>query len=103
MLGTTHQIKYIRVIEWILYFCLCGISVFFMYGVLDKFFSGKTSFAYYDESVKELPTIIFCFSKSDSTKTEYEYGSDFKILYQIFYKPTYLFHTDYTMGSVIES
>ena len=62
--GTSQQTKYIQVIEWILYFGLCGLSAFFMHGVLEKFFSGKTSFTLSEESVKELPTIILCFSKS---------------------------------------
>ena len=104
MVGTTHQTKYIQVIEWTLYFGLCGLSVFFMYGVLEHFFSGKTSFSQYDEPIMELPTIMLCFSKSDSMKTEYEYGSDFKILYKIYYKPAVSsYHTAYTVGSVIES
>ena len=85
MLDNVHQTKYIQVIEWTLYFGLCGLSIFFMHGVLDKFFSGKTSLTHYDVPVRELPTIVFCFSKSDSGKTEYEYGSDFKIKYEIYH------------------
>ena len=53
-----------------------------MYGVLNKFFSGKTSFNQSQEPIKELPTIMICFSKSNSRKIEYEYGSDFKIYYE---------------------
>ena len=86
MVGTTHQTKYIQVIEWTLYFGLCGLSVFFMYGVLEQFYSGKTSFSQYDGPITELPTFMLCFSKSDSGVTEYEYGSDFKIKYEIIYK-----------------
>ena len=86
MLDTTHQTKYIPVVEWVLYFCLCGISVFFMHGVLDNFFSGKTSFTHYNVPVNERPTIMLCFSKSDLRNTEYEYGSDFKIKYEVIYK-----------------
>ena len=86
MSKTTHQTKYIQVIEWVLYFGLCGISVFFMYGVLDNFFSGRTSFTHSDEPVDEFPTIMLCFSKNNWGKAEYEYGSDFKIKYGGFYE-----------------
>ena len=80
---STIQVKYFKAIEWILFFVLCGISAVFMYGVLDKFFSGKTSFTQSESSIKELPTITLCFSNPDSRKTDYEYGSDFKIEYNI--------------------
>ena len=83
MLCTTKQVKYFQIIEWILYFCLCGLSVIFMYGVLDKFFSGKTSFSQSEESIKELPTIMICFSKPNLSQSEYEYRSDFKIEYRL--------------------
>ena len=81
MLSAKHQTKYIQVIEWTLYFGLCGLSVFFMYGVLEHFFSGKTSYSQYDEPITELPTIMLCFSKSDIGVTKYEYGYHFKIYY----------------------
>ena len=85
-MGTTRQAKYIQVIEYAFNFCLLGLSVYFMYGVLDKFFSGKTSFSQHDVPVNELPTIVLCFSnKYDSRNIDYEYGSDFKIEYE-FYK-----------------
>ena len=82
MLGKTQQNKSIQLIEWTLFFGLCVLSAFFMHGVLDKFFSGKTSFNQSQEPIKELPTIMICFSKSNSRKIEYEYGSDFKIYYE---------------------
>ena len=81
MLGTTQYSKYIQAIEWTLFVGLCGVSMVFMYGVLDKFFSGKTGFAQSEERIKEIPTIVICFSKS--RKTEYEYGLDFEIEYAI--------------------
>ena len=75
--------KYFTFIEWILYFCLCGLSAVFMNEVLDKFFSGKTSFTQSEETLMELPTIVLCFSKTNSRKPQYEYGSDFQIEYMI--------------------
>ena len=86
MLGTIHLGKYFQVIEYIFFFVLCGVSVYFMYGVLDKFFSGKTSISQSEVSVKDLPTIVLCLDKASSRKTDYEYGSDFMIQYGIYDK-----------------
>ena len=78
--------KYIQIFEYTFFFGLCGLSVYFMYGVLDKFFSGKTSISMSEESIKELPSIMLCF---DNSKTVYhELGPDFKIKYEIIY-PNY--------------
>ena len=83
-MGTTQQVKYFQIIEYILFFGLCGLSGVFMHGVLDKFFSGKTNFSQsQEESITELPTITFCFSKPNKSITKYEYGSNFKIRYMI--------------------
>ena len=87
MLGTTQQAKYFTVIEWILFFGLCGLSGVFMHGVLYNFFSGKTSFSESEEVLTELPTVVFCFTKLIGTKNvypEYEYGSDFKVEYRLY-------------------
>ena len=81
LLANTKQDSYFKFLDWILYLCFCGLSAFFMWGVLEKFISGKTSFAKSEEPMKELPTITLCFSNPDSTKTTYEYGLDFKLEY----------------------
>ena len=85
-LSTMKQDSYIKSLEWILYICFCCLSAFLMWGVLDKFISGKTNFTNSEEPLKELPTITLCFSNSDSTKTVYEYGQDFKIEYHFYTK-----------------
>ena len=41
MLGTTVLDKYFQVIEIAFFFGLCGLSVYFTYGVLDQFISGR--------------------------------------------------------------
>ena len=82
-MGTTQQTKYFQVIEYILFFGLCGLAGYFMHGVLDKFFSGKTSISQFEVPIEELPIITICFSKPNSTITKYEYGSDFTIEYQL--------------------
>ena len=84
MLRTTQQAKYFKVIEWCLFFGLCGLSGFFMRGVLNKFFSGKTSVTQSEDHIKELPTVTLCFSMPSTQTTEYKYGSDFKIDYQVY-------------------
>ena len=83
LLFTTKQDSYFKFLDWILYLCFCGLSAFFMREVLEKFISGKTSFAQSEEPSKELPTITLCFSNPDSIKTTYEYGLDFKIKYTL--------------------
>ena len=81
-----QQFKCLKMLEWVIFFGLCCLSVFFMSGVLDKFISGKTGFAQSEEPIKELPTITFCFSETKTSKlVEYEYGQDFKIEYRIWF------------------
>ena len=82
MLSTKEGICF-KIIEWILFFGLCGLSAIFLWGVLDKFNSRKTSFTQSEEPIQDLPTIAICFSKPDSRKTEYQYEQDFKIEYKI--------------------
>ena len=82
-MGTTQQGKYYQAIEYIFFFGLCGVSVYFMYGVLDKFFSEKTSISQSEVPVKDLPSIVLCFDKPSSRLKEYEYASDFGIIYFI--------------------
>ena len=75
MLGTSLT-KYFKITEWILYLGLCILSAYFMEGVLDKYFSEKTSFTQSEEPIEDAPVITICF-----TESEYEYGSDFILEY----------------------
>ena len=83
MTSATQHTKYFQIIDNVLFLALCGLSGVFMYGVLDKFFSGKTNFSQSEESIMELPTITICFSNHNSSIKKYEYGSVFKIEYKI--------------------
>ena len=74
--------KCFKVIECTLFFGLCGLSTVFLWGALDKFNSGKTSFTQSEDPIKDLPTITVCFSNPDS---RFEYEHDFKINYQIMF------------------
>ena len=81
--SSQQQSNCFKVIEHTFFFGLCGLSIFFMYGVLDQFFSGKTGISQSKMSLKELPSIVLCFNKPSSRMTEYEYGLDFNIRYEI--------------------
>ena len=74
-----------KIVEWTLFFVLCIIATYFMRGVMEKYFSEKTSFTQTEKLMEELPTIVFCFSNKYSTSTKYEYGSDFKLSYVLWF------------------
>ena len=82
-MGTIQKAKYFQIVEYTFFLSLCGLSVFLMYGVLDKFIAGKTSISQSEKSLKELPSITMCFSKPDARITEYEHELDFTIQYGI--------------------
>ena len=81
---TTHE-KYFTALEWILFICLCGLSIIFMDDVWAKFIESKSGFAESEQLIKELPEFTLCFTKPELPRTNYEYGKDFKILYDIGY------------------
>ena len=80
MFCCTH-VNNIKIVECILYLICCSVSAFFLWGVFEKYLSGKTSFSVYRQPIKTFPTVTLCFSKTDLTKTSYEYGSDLMIEY----------------------
>ena len=80
----THE-KYFTALEWILFICLCGLSIIFMDDVWAKFIESKSGFAESEQLIKELPEFTLCFTKPELPRTNYEYGKDFKILYDIGY------------------
>ena len=61
MLSIARNSKYFKVIEYIFFVVFWGLSIYFMYGVLEKFFAGKTSISQSEEYIKELPSITLCF------------------------------------------
>ena len=77
MTSTTWLDYFLKYLEWILFIILCLLSIFFMYGVLQKFQSKDTSFKQYKENINELPTVTICMARL----TFYEYGIDFNISY----------------------
>ena len=65
--------KFLKIIYWILFFGLCGLSMHFTREVFEKFSSKDTSFKISKEHIQEHPTITICFTEN------YEYGQDFNI------------------------
>ena len=90
MSSDTH-IKHLKLIETILFLGLCCLSTYFMWGVLVKFFAGETSFSQYEDRITAIPTVTFCFIKSDAPKKKYKYETDFTIEY--FYKGSFFRNT----------
>ena len=54
--------KLLNSLEWGLYLVLSLVSIWFASGVLDNFFTGKTSFALHEEPVTNHPVISIVFN-----------------------------------------
>ena len=65
--------KLLKIIYWISFFGLCGLSMHFTWEVFEKFSSKDTSFKVSKEHIQEHPTITICLTEN------YEYGKDFNI------------------------
>ena len=81
MLSITQE-KFYKTVEWVLFVCLCIVSLFFMKEVLEKHFSKDTNFKQHEETISEHPTITIClppFSVYDEVITIYNPGTDFNI------------------------
>ena len=79
------QVKFFKCIEWIFFFLLSGLSFYFMYGVLNEYFSGTKSFSNTRILITELPTVTICFSSNGKSigDIEYKYQVDFEIEYEV--------------------
>ena len=73
---TISKDKGFKILEWVLFICLGIVSGWFASGVLDQFFSQKTSFAQYEEQVTDYPVIIIRYSFPSEINEE-----DLKIFY----------------------
>ena len=80
--------KYFRYFEWVMFFGLCGLSIYFMHGVLEQYQSNDTSFKHSELPIEVRPTVVVCFTKIfenekiiDFTE-KYKIGKDFIIAYQ---------------------
>ena len=78
------QTKFYKFVEWVVFICLLGLAAYFMIGVLEHYFSKKSSFTQSENQISELPTITMCFSSNGEFDgdVELKFGSDFNILYE---------------------
>ena len=85
------QDTFFKILDWIFFFILCGLSYPFMLDVLHKYSSVATNFGQYEIPIKEHPTITFCFPYFEKNGNyfhsfDFEYGKHFKIkLHNKFY------------------
>ena len=82
------QDKLLRILYWILFIGLCGLSAQFTWEVFEKFSSEDTSFKVREEPIYEHPTVTICFSEN------YEYGKDFNITHQHLYQNNGKYHNE---------
>ena len=61
-------------VEWLLYYSLMAIAIWFSWGVLDKFYTQDKGVQQYEEKIEAHPTIVICMGSL-------KYQSDFKIKY----------------------
>ena len=57
VLCTISQHRVFKILEWGLYIGLCILSGWFASGVLQQFYSNKTSFTQYEEKVTQYPVV----------------------------------------------
>ena len=58
-MGTMQQAKYFQVIEYFFFFVLCGLSVYFMHGVLDKFSQERLVFRNPKSQLRNFQPLLF--------------------------------------------
>ena len=71
VLCTISQHMIFKILEWILYIGLSIVAGWFASGVLQQFFSHKTSFSQYEEKVTQYPVVTIALNRQASeVKTE---------------------------------
>ena len=86
MFNCNHD-TFFKILDWIFFFILCGLSYPFMLDVLHKFSSVATNFGQYEIPIMEHPTITFCFPYFKKNEKyfhsfDFEYGKHFNIKLQ---------------------
>ena len=77
---TTFQDKAFQILEWIFFIGFSIVALWFASGVLEQFFSHKTSFSQYEEEVAYYPVISIFFydyqaSEVNPNDTKIHYGN----------------------------
>ena len=69
-----------QVIEWIVYFVLCGVGIYFIMqgNVLSKYFLKRKDFTQHEEYIFEHPTIVTYLEPSELTNS-LVYGKDYNL------------------------
>ena len=68
---------YWKLLGWIIYISLAAISIWFTWGVIDKFAKEETAIRQYKDKIEAHPTIAIC----DFHPSYWEYQKDFNINY----------------------
>ena len=83
---TFSQYKVFKILEWILFIGFVIASGWFVSGVLQHFFSGKTSFSQHKEKYTDYPIVNILFYRKASevnlSDVKFNYGNDMDISYQ---------------------
>ena len=75
---TTFQDKAFQILEWIFFIGFSIVALWFASGVLEQFFSHKTSFSQYEEEVAYYPVISMFFYDYQASEVNL---NDTKIFY----------------------
>lgn len=70
--------KYWRLLGWMLFFSFMSISIWFTWGVLDKFTTKSTGIWQYEENIESHPTVTICLDPF------WDYGITFNITYRTY-------------------
>ena len=65
-----------KLLGWIVYIALMAISIWFTWGVFEKFAKQDIAVKQYEEKIEAHPTIAIC-----NFAIDWEYQKDFKIIY----------------------
>ena len=72
---------FLSIFDTLVYVALTSIGFYFIYEgeVIQKYSSGRTNYAEYDEPITELPTIVFSLDGDSSAIDKWKYGTNFRI------------------------
>ena len=83
MLSITWE-RILRVLEWLVFLFLCGVSIIFIKEIIIKFYSEDSSFIISEEYPTEHPTITICnlFKQNEDIgmNIDYKHGQDYEII-----------------------
>ena len=77
MLSITWE-RILRVLEWLVFLFLCGVSIIFIKEIIIKFYSEDSSFIISEEYPTEHPTITIC--NLFKQNIDYKHGQDYEII-----------------------